>query len=321
MKPISGKPGSAEFYSSWLEAAKGDAPEKPTKGLFAEIIKAYKASPKWRNLAAGSKRNYGYLLKEIEARFGDTEIRAFNHRQMRAKILEWRDKHALVAPATAELCLTLLKVIVKFADGRGLLDTNILAGVEKNRPQNRADQVWTAEEIKRLLAVASPELSWAIKLALLTGQRIGDLIRIKWADIRDGVLFVIQAKTAARVEIPVGQALASLLAEIPQRAETVLTGPRGRAWADTSHLRQAWAEALVRANLRQTGKRFHDLRGTAITCMADMGCTESQIAAISGHSLEHVGKVLKFYLSRTAVQAANAVAKIDGSWMGRLETA
>lgn len=321
MKRITGKPGTAEFYNSWLEAGRGEAREQPVKGLFAEVIKAYKASPKWRNLSDGSKRNYGYLLKEIEKRFGDTETRAFNQRQMRGKILEWRDKHALKAPATAELCLTLLKVIVRFAEGRGMLDTNILAGVEKNRPsRNRADEIWTYAEIKRILAVASPELCWAIKLALLTGQRIGDLIRLKWRDIRNGVLFIIQAKTGSRVELPIGEALASLLSEIPQRAETILTGPKGNAWSDTSHLRQVWAKALVKAGL-STGKRFHDLRGTAITCMADSGCTESQIASVSGHSLEHVGKILKFYLARTAEQAAKAMAKIDGSWMGRLETA
>lgn len=318
--PIKGNPETAEFLASYQEAAKGVAPEKPTKGLFGEIIQAYKASPKYRNLSSGSKRNYGYLLKEIEKRFADTEIRAFNDRKMRGKILAWRDKHALIAPATAELCITLLKIILRFGWDRGLLEANILAGVEKYRPKNRADAIWTAKEIQSILAVSCPELKWAIMLALLTGQRIGDLIRFEWRNIRNGVLYLTQAKTASRVEIPIGAALASLLAEIPQRAETILTNTQGNAWfKDGSGLRQAWREALERAGLSQAGKRFHDLRGTAITCMADLGCTESQIAAISGHSLEHVGKILKFYLKRTVTQAGQAMAKIDTGWIGQLE--
>lgn len=320
MKRIHGEPGSIEFVESYHLAAKGEAGEKPTKGLFIEVINAYKASPKWRNLSAGSKRSYNYPLRELEARFGDTETRAFNDRKMRGKVLEWRDKRALTAPVAAELSLSLLKIIVKFAEARGMLDVNILAGVERhNSSRNRADEIWTYKEISHILAKAVPEVRWAVRLALLTGQRIGDLIRLKWKDINNGVLFLTQAKTLSRVEIPVGQTLASLLSEIPQRAETILTSPKGTSWHSTSHLRRMWASALIKAGLR-TGKRFHDLRGTAITVMADMGCTESQIAAISGHSLEHVGKILKFYLSRTAAQAQQAVARLDSSWIGRLET-
>lgn len=262
------------------------------------------------------------MLKEIEKRFHDTETIAFNDKKMRAKILAWRDKHALIAPATAELCLTLLKVILKFGENRGLLDTNVLTGVEKHRPQNRAGVIWTSDEIKRILSVSCPELRWAIKLALLTGQRQSDLIRFEWRNIRNGVLYLTQKKTCANVEIPIGTALADLLAEIPQRAETILTNTQGNAWGkDGSSLRQAWREALGRAKLDQNGKRFHDLRGTCITCLADIGCTESQIAAISGHSLEHVGKTLKSYLGRTVAQASQAMARIDASWMGKLETA
>jgi integrase len=322
MLPIKGIPNTAEFLASFLEAAKGVPAEKPTKGLFGEVIKAYKASPRYRDLSDGSKRNYGYLLKEIEKRFGDTEIRAFNDRKMRGLILAWRDKNALHARSTAELCLTLLKVIVKFGWDRGLLDINVLSEVGKWRPESRADIVWTKEEIKRILPHAGPELKWAIELALITGQRQSDLIRLKWEDIKHGVLFITQKKTGAEVQIPVGTALARLLQEVPKRAETVLTNTQGRAWCeDGSSLRAAWRSALTRAKLDQNGKRFHDMRGTFVTTAADMGCTESQIAAMTGHSLEHVGKTLKAYLKRTVTQAGQAVAKLDTAWIGQLETA
>lgn len=321
--PIVGAPGTAEFLASLIEASKGAPAEKPAKGLFAEVVGAYKTSPKYRNLSNGTKRNYGYLLKEIEARFGDTEIRAFNDRKMRGKILEWRDKMALTVPATAELCLTLLKVIVKFGDSRAMLDVNILAGVEKNRPsKSRASIIWTATEIGLILKSCANEVAWAVKLALLTGQRIGDLIRLKWSDIRSNVLCFTQQKTGAQMEIPIGKALARLLGEIPRRAETILTNTLCRPWCkDGSSLRSAWRAALTLAGLDKLGKHFHDLRGTAITCLADMGCTEAQIAAITGHSLEHVGKTLKAYLGRTGAQAKQAMARMDRGWIGKLETA
>jgi integrase len=40
------------------------------------------------------------------------------------------------------------------------------------------------------------------------------------------------------------------------------------------------------------GVTFHDLRGTAVTRLALMGCTEIQIAAITGHSLRDVRSIL-----------------------------
>ena len=41
-----------------------------------------------------------------------------------------------------------------------------------------------------------------------------------------------------------------------------------------------------------TDLHFHDLRGTAVTLLAEAGCTTPQIAAITGHSLETVTKIL-----------------------------
>jgi hypothetical protein len=37
---------------------------------------------------------------------------------------------------------------------------------------------------------------------------------------------------------------------------------------------------------------FHDLRGTAVTRLALVGCIEAEIAAITGHSLRDVGRIL-----------------------------
>ena len=56
--------------------------------------------------------------------------------------------------------------------------------------------------------------------------------------------------------------------------------------------------------------RFHDLRGTAITRLANAGATTPEIASISGHSLQSVDNILKHYLVHTDKQASNAIDKI-----------
>jgi hypothetical protein len=62
------------------------------------------------------------------------------------------------------------------------------------------------------------------------------------------------------------------------------------------------------------------LRGTAITELGNQGATEAEIAALSGHVIPGTNKAMKGYLARTAVQAGNALTKLQGSWIGNLPT-
>jgi integrase len=57
---------------------------------------------------------------------------------------------------------------------------------------------------------------------------------------------------------------------------------------------------------------FHDLRGTAVTRLAVAGCTEAEIASITGHSLRDVGAILDaHYLHRDPELAGRAIAKLE----------
>ena len=46
---------------------------------------------------------------------------------------------------------------------------------------DRTDKVWGEQEIAALLSVASNEIKLALVLALWTGQRQGDLLRLPWS--------------------------------------------------------------------------------------------------------------------------------------------
>jgi integrase len=76
-------------------------------------------------------------------------------------------------------------------------------------------------------------------------------------------------------------------------------------------LRTSWYKAAKRAGV--DGLTFHDLRGTAVTRLAEAGCTEAEIAAITGHSLKSVGAILDRYLARTKGLALAAIAKLEKS--------
>lgn len=59
-------------------------------------------------------------------------------------------------------------------------------------------------------------------LALLTGQRPADVLKIKRTDIRDGALWIVQNKTGARLGIEVTGELAAVIERINARPRSAL---------------------------------------------------------------------------------------------------
>ena len=172
---------------------------------------------------------------------------------------------------------------------------------------DRAEKIWTADHIKAFCAVASIELQAALLLALWTGQRQGDLLRLSWANY-DGIhLRLRQSKGKKRVTIPVGLPLKAALDSTKgagRLATTILTNTRGRPWTEDG-FRASWRKTFERSGLA-ADLHFHDLRGTAVTRLALAGCTVPQIAAITGHSLRDVEEILDAHYLGGAVELAEA---------------
>jgi hypothetical protein len=60
------------------------------------------------------------------------------------------------------------------------------------------------------------------------------------------------------------------------------------------------------------GVTFNDLRGTAVTRLALVECTEAEIATLTGHSLRDVRSILDaHYLNRDPALAESAVRKLE----------
>ena len=57
----------------------------------------------------------------------------------------------------------------------------------------------------------------AMDMALLTGHRPADVLKLKRTDIRDGALWIVQNKTGARLGIEITGELAATIAKINER--------------------------------------------------------------------------------------------------------
>ena len=87
----------------------------------------------------------------------------------------------------------------------------------------------------------------------------------------------------------------------------ILTNGR-RTWASKT-FRNTWVKTARKAQI--SGLTFHDLRGTAVTRLAEAGCSAAEIASITGHSMRDVGAILDVYLARTGKIALAAIAKLE----------
>jgi hypothetical protein len=81
--------------------------------------------------------------------------------------------------------------------------------------------------------------------------------------------------------------------------------------------RASWGKACDKAGI--VALTFNDLRGTAVTRLALVGCTEAEIATITGHSLRDVCSILDaHYLHRDIELARNAIHKLEMGYAARL---
>ena len=109
--------------------------------------------------------------------------------------------------------------------------------------------------------------------------------------------------------VRVGAPLKAALEMAKKYGPLILTNKAGRPW--TAHGFQAsWRMAANKAGI--VGLTFHDLRGTAVTRLALVGCTEAEIAAITGHSLRDVHGILDaHYLARDPALGESAIRKLE----------
>ncbi|MGA9198195.1 MAG: site-specific integrase [Pseudolabrys sp.] len=304
--PLKAKPGTPEFVREYHEAHA--ALRKPKTGTLMTIIAEFKASAEFKKLAPSSIRSYLGYIKLIEDDFGDLPLAALDDRRVRGEFKTWRDRFANT-PRKADYAWTTLARILSFGKDQGLIATNPCEGGGRLYSANRTERVWRDEDVTAFLSVAPAELALALMLALWTGQRQGDLLRLPWSAYDGGRIRLQQSKTGRRVVIPTGEPLRLLLDRTPRRGPLILTNTHGKPWTSDG-FRSSWAKACAKAKIE--GLTFHDLRGSAVVRLALAEATVPQIATFTGHSLRDVEGILDaHYLGRDVKLAEIAIMKLE----------
>lgn len=300
------QPGDPLLVRAFAEATK-DRFVDPSETM-GKLITEFKASTEFTGKSEKTRRAYARYLDLIRDEFGGMSFAAIQDKEARGDFKAWRDTMSST-PRAADYAWTTLTRVLSFAKDRGRITVNVCERGGRLYEADRAEKIWTEDDVRRMLALHKPEISAALLLALWTGQRQGDLLKAAWTNYDGQTLRVRQGKTGARVAIPIASSVRTMLDAMPRRATTILTGVRGRTWTSDG-FRTEWGKACKLAGI--TGLTFHDLRGTAVTRLALSGCSTAQIASITGHSLKDVEAILDaHYLGGKIELAEQAILKLE----------
>lgn len=164
-----------------------------------------------------------------------------------------------------------------------LCERNVLRDVKRIKSKPR-DRLILDSEFEGVAAMSTPRIRLAMQLALRTGQRQGDILRMRWADVRDDGLHVRQSKTGKRLAIGINAELEAVLDECWKLkgggGEFVLPSRSGKQYSSEG-FRAVW-QRIMRKWERLGNERFHfhDIRALAAT-----KCATPEIAMrLLGHT-------------------------------------
>jgi integrase len=304
---LRGEPGTPEFIASYNEAAARKV--VTPQGTLQSPLRSYQASAEFSGLAVRTRLDYVKQIKVIEQDLGDFPLSGLTDRRTRGIFMAWRDKLAAKSRRQADYAWQVLARVLSWALNRGLVSANPCARGGRLYHGSRADKIWTAEHEAAFLASAPAYLHLPLLLALWTGQRQGDLLRLPWSGYDGTHIRLRQSKTGKPVKILVGAPLKAALDAAKKHGPLVLTNSLRRPWASHS-FQAAWGKAMRKAGI--VGVTFHDLRGTAVTRLALVESSEAQIASITGHSLRDVGSILDTnYPHRDPALGEAAIRKLE----------
>jgi integrase len=305
---VQGQPGTPEFIASYNDACASK--KSPAHGLLQRILNEFQTSTAFTDLAERTRSDYVAKIRLIEKKFGDFPIPALTDRRTRGVFLDWRDELAKTSRRQADYAWAVLARVLSWALDRGKIDANPCERAGRLYGGSRVDKVWTLEDEAAFLSQAPTHLHLPFLLALWTGQRQGDLLRLPWSAYDGTYIKLKQSKTGAHVVIPVAAPLKAALDAAKKASPIILvtSDKQPKPWTEDG-FRSSWRKACAAAGI--FGLTFHDLRGTAVTRLAIAGCTAPEIATITGHSLRDVRTLDAYYLHRDPALAESAMRKLE----------
>ncbi len=181
------------------------------------------------------------------------------------------DMRGHYAAGTINKSIGTIKKALSLAHEQRLIPEDYGLRIKRIQEHNQRTTWLTVDQVNTLANCASEKVKAAIWIALLTGCRRGEIIKMRAEDVlADSILIHAgNTKTMRTRTVPIVPALRVWLPYIPLNitAEGLKTG---------------FQRARVRAGMPHVN--FHDLRHTTATLLINMGCSLDVVRDILGHS-------------------------------------
>ena len=238
-----------------------------------------------------------------------------------AQVRRWFDGYSRTAPGGANRTLDILQQIMNFAIARGHIETNPTRGVKRNR-RTPLTRFLSREEIHRLhrvldehaeRGIESRKQADIIRLLLLTGCRKGEIVRLRWSEVRADALELADSKTGPRRVLLNSQARNILVRQLRGENAYVFPSPYDPSRPRGPEL-ALWYRVRREAGIEDV--RLHDLRHTHASHAVMNGVPVPVVARMLGHS--NVRMTLRYaHLGDREIEAAaERVGETIGTLLG-----
>lgn len=308
-----------ELLVNWR---KGDASKPILEDTVDWLIAEFKKDEKFKNLAAGTRKLYMSHFKDIQEILGDVPITEMVRSSAREFCTSFKN-NARKPSAIAATC----RVLFGHAIDLDKIKVNPFAELRISKPAPRK-AVWSHEDEEKLRPAAEAnnmlDVLDAAIIGIYSAQRPQD-IRGLAANHYDGKWWrVTQKKTGTVIDIPIYKikklkAVLDRLMESRESPLLLLYKATGKPFSKDmlcSQFRKLCKHAGIGDDLQ-----FRDFRRTTVVRLGEAGCSNAEIASITGHSNESVAKILKVYLPTNRTMAMNAAQKLGSKKGQKLELA
>jgi integrase len=292
------------------------------KEYFSQLLDYYINDVMMKSsLSDGSKSRY---RSAYNTHIKNTDISFIRMKDINSRIIQKYYNDLASKGKPVEMINKVLSRFFKYAESEGYCN-NPLGTVEITKNKKTDDEiiVFTHEEVKAIMHKPTPNNQYraAYIFALGTGVRMGELVALKWTDIKDGEVSITKqavydvdgklvidgVKTENSVRsIPIPDFVKKELKKHKHDGELIFQTTTG-TMIDKSNLRISFLRFLKSIGVEE--KSFHTLRKTYCTMLCESGVPIQTASKLMGHS--SISVTAKYYTFVSNKEKLNAAQKLN----------
>lgn len=236
------------------------------------------------------------MMKHVLPRFGERKVADITA----TEIQRWVDGLRLAPASVASVHRTFAQLLTECVR-LGIIETNPATGTELPRRRRQTRIVWSADEVRRVLAWTARDVRWhaVYHLALCTGMRPGEVRAVMWEDVdlsrrvvtvrrtvvrTDGAMVVQDGtKTGDTRLLALSDDAVEALGAWREVSRSPYVASKTRRTVISDVTWRQWHEAMcAAAGVRVIG--LHGIRHTVATLLLEAGVDVKVVSVMLGHA-------------------------------------